>query len=104
DVFVFSTTNAEGFGIALAEAMAVGLPVVASDVPACREVLDGGRGGRLVPPKDGPALAGAILGLLADGAGARALGEAAAELARARFDVTDCARKYFDYLLSGVVP
>lgn len=36
--FVFSTTKAEGFGIAVAEAMASGLPCVLSDIPALREV------------------------------------------------------------------
>lgn len=49
DIFAFSTTRAEGFGIALIEAMAAGLPVIASDVPACREVLQDGEGGILVP-------------------------------------------------------
>ena len=41
DIFVFSTTEAEGFGIAIIEAMAAGLPIVASEVSACREVLNG---------------------------------------------------------------
>ncbi|HEY4185141.1 MAG TPA: glycosyltransferase, partial [Polyangia bacterium] len=63
DLFVFSTTVNEGFGIALAEAMAVGLPIVATDVPACREVLDGGSCGALVPPRDSLSLSAAISAL-----------------------------------------
>jgi glycosyltransferase involved in cell wall biosynthesis len=47
DVFVFSTTEQEGMGTVLIEAMAAGMAVVASDVPACREVLADGRWGRL---------------------------------------------------------
>lgn len=52
DLFAFSTTAAEGFGIALIEALAAGLPVIASDVPACREVLEQGSAGDLLPPGD----------------------------------------------------
>jgi glycosyltransferase involved in cell wall biosynthesis len=48
DLFAFSTKAAEGFGIALIEAMAAGLPILASDVPACREVLKDGAAGELV--------------------------------------------------------
>lgn len=51
-MFAFSTTAAEGFGIALIEALAAGLPVLASDVSACREVLAGGKAGELIPPRD----------------------------------------------------
>ena len=50
DLFAFSTTPAEGFGIVLIEAMAAGLPIIASDVPACREVLRDGAAGELIPP------------------------------------------------------
>ena len=49
DIFAFSTTLSEGFGIALIEAMAAKLPIIATDVPACREVLDNGRAGILIP-------------------------------------------------------
>jgi len=52
DVFAFSTTPSEGFGIALIEALSAGLPIVASDVPACREVLENGSAGLLVPSRD----------------------------------------------------
>ena len=52
DIFAFSTTFKEGFGIVLVEALSQGLPIIASDVPACREVLLDGDGGILVPPGD----------------------------------------------------
>ena len=52
DLFAFSTTHAEGFGIVLIEAMAAGLPILASDVPACREVLKEGIAGDLLPAGD----------------------------------------------------
>ncbi len=50
----------EGFGLAAAEAMAAGLPVIASDVPGLREVVSPGETGLLVPPGDVAALAMAI--------------------------------------------
>jgi glycosyltransferase involved in cell wall biosynthesis len=61
DAFVFSTTSQEGFGTVFIEALAAGLPVIASDVPACREALANGSFGRLVQPQDAQALAGAML-------------------------------------------
>jgi glycosyltransferase involved in cell wall biosynthesis len=64
NVFVFSTTREEGLGTVLIEALAAGLPVVASDVPACRETLAGGRWGTLVPPANPEALAAALIASL----------------------------------------
>jgi glycosyltransferase involved in cell wall biosynthesis len=66
DIFAFSTTPDEGLGIALIEAMAAGVPIVASDVMACREVLDDGALGKLVPADDPVALADAIQAVHAD--------------------------------------
>jgi glycosyltransferase involved in cell wall biosynthesis len=74
DVFVLSTTADEGFGTVLIEAMAAGIPIVASDVPACREVLESGRWGRLVPPGDPGALAAALIGALRAGRSAETAG------------------------------
>jgi glycosyltransferase involved in cell wall biosynthesis len=64
DLFIFSTTPQEGLGSALLEALAARLPVVASDVPACRELLAGGRYGVLVSPRNPVALAEAVVGAL----------------------------------------
>lgn len=61
DAFVFSTTPQEGLGTVLIEALAAGLPVVASDVPACREALAEGAWGTLVAPADARSLATALV-------------------------------------------
>lgn len=74
DVFVSPATGGESFGIVLLEAMAAGLPVVASDIPGYRTVLKEGRQGRLVPPEDAFALAEAISTLLANEKLRRAMG------------------------------
>lgn len=58
---------AESFGIVLAEAMAAGVPVVASDLPGYRSVLRDGEAGRLVPPGEPALLAAALYDLLQDG-------------------------------------
>ncbi|WTW99626.1 glycosyltransferase family 4 protein [Streptomycetaceae bacterium NBC_01309] len=57
----------EGAPLVVLEAMAAGVPVIASAVGAVPEQLDGGRAGILVPPGDVCALAEALDGLLADG-------------------------------------
>jgi glycosyltransferase involved in cell wall biosynthesis len=64
-VFVLSSAW-EGFGTALVEAMACGLPVVSTDCGGPSEILEGGRMGRLVPVGDPEALAGAILATLTE--------------------------------------
>ena len=56
----------EGVPRSLLEAAAMGKPLVASDVPGCREVVEDGRNGLLVPARDAPALANAIEQLLND--------------------------------------
>lgn len=64
DVFVSPALGGESFGIVLLEAMAAGLPIVASDIPGYRTVVNDGRQGRLVPPNDVFALSDAISALL----------------------------------------
>lgn len=66
EVFCAPAVGRESFGIVLVEAMAAGLPVVASDIPGYREVVRDGVDGLLVPPRDPAALADAVSRLLAD--------------------------------------
>jgi glycosyltransferase involved in cell wall biosynthesis len=101
DVYAFSTTREEGLGIALVEAMAAGLPVVASDVPACREVLDGGRAGALVPAGDPDAMAAALDALLVCEAERRRWGALAQARARHVYDIACCAERWYQLLSAG---
>ena len=66
DAFVAPNLGGESFGIVLAEAMAAGAPIVASDIPAFRHVLRAGRAGVLFNAGDPGALAGAAAALLDD--------------------------------------
>jgi glycosyltransferase involved in cell wall biosynthesis len=65
DVFLFPSLH-EGLGGALIEALAMGLPIIASDLPVFREFLVPGENAILVPPRCPDALAGAAVRLLAD--------------------------------------
>lgn len=76
-IAVLASTQGEGVPRALLEGAACGLPVVATDVPGCREVVMDGDTGRLVPPAQPQALAEALLELLREPARAGRMGAAA---------------------------
>ena len=65
-LYVAPNTGGESFGIILAEAMAAGAPVIASNLPAFIDVLDNGNAGVLFASEDFQDLAGKIAWLLAD--------------------------------------
>ena len=75
----------EGTPRSLLEAAACGLPLVASDVPGCREVVRHGDNGLLVPPRDSKALATALLDLLVDSAKRKSMGARSREIAVSDF-------------------
>jgi D-inositol-3-phosphate glycosyltransferase len=79
---VLVPSRAESFGLVALEAAACGAPVVASDVGGLRTIVEHGRTGFLVEPRDPVAFAGAVDALLADPALAAAMGAAGAERAK----------------------
>jgi phosphatidylinositol alpha-mannosyltransferase len=83
DVYCAPNTHGESFGIVLIEAMAAGTPVVASDLPAFRRVLDDGEAGVLVPVGDAVALADALVDLLTDPERRRRLASSASRFVHA---------------------
>lgn len=91
DVFAFPSLN-EGMGRALIEAMAVGLPAVATRVGGIPDVVADGETGLLVPARDEAALADALLKLLRDPARRQAYGQAARRSMDERFDVSAMVR------------
>lgn len=84
DVFCLPSLE-EGFGLVLLEAMARGLPLVASDVTGASEVIDGGDVGLTVPPGDAAALAAALERMTDEGETRLAMGRAARAKAAAEF-------------------
>lgn len=93
DVFVLSSST-EGLAVTLLEAMAAGLPVVATRVGGNPEVVEDGRSGTLVPPRDSAALAAAIARLFDDPGSARRMGLAGRERCRAGFGLETMVARY----------
>ena len=99
-LLVMPTMHFESFGIAAVEAMAMGLPVVVSDIRGCREVVVAGETGLLTALKDVEALVAAVARLLGDGDLRMAMGRAGRERvmehyteARTTQRVADCYRQ-----------
>src|SRR5262249_15174768 len=82
---VVAPCEREGFGLAAAEAMAFGRPVVAAAGGALLDLVVDGETGLLVPPRDAPAMRSAVELLLADPELRQRLGRAARAFARERF-------------------
>lgn len=89
DLYVLGSYR-EGFPRSAMEAAAMGLPVVATDIRGCRQVVDPGVTGLLVPPRDPAALAAAVLELVNDPARRTEMATAAAARAGEAFDQRRC--------------
>lgn len=92
DIFAFPS-HQEGFPLTLLEAMAVGLPVVASEIDGPTEIIKDGHNGRLAPDDDADRLAEALAELASDPAAAKALGEAARTLVLSEYGPVQLARR-----------
>jgi len=95
DLFVLPSIY-EGFPGAAIEAMALGMPVVASNLPTLREVVDDGRSGLLVPPCDHAQLAEAMSGVLDDPNLARRLGDRGRDLFLTRLTAEQSHRRMIE--------
>ncbi len=89
DVFALAS-HREGFPRSAMEAAAMGVPIVATDIRGCRQVVDDGVTGVLVPARDAAALADAIGGLVTSPERRRALGTAGRAKAVRDFDERRC--------------
>jgi glycosyltransferase involved in cell wall biosynthesis len=103
DLYVLAS-HREGYPRSAMEAAACGLPVVATDIRGCRQVVEDGVTGTLVPVRSAPALSRALAGLVADGERRRAFGAAAEARARSEFDqqrVIDTTLRTYRRLLAA---
>ncbi len=85
DVFVLPSYR-EGLSRSILEAMACALPIITTDVPGCRDLVEDGINGLLVPPRDPLALLRAMRTLCGDPALRRRMGMASRNIARERYD------------------
>ena len=95
DLFAFPSLF-EGLGGSVLEAMALGLPIVASDLPAVREIVEEGKNALLVPVEDQDELAEAIDRILQDRSLARAFGQRSREIFLERFTSTRSTEAMID--------
>lgn len=86
-VFVLPSYYREGVPRTLQEALAIGRAIITTDHPGCRETVEVGRNGFLVPPREPAALAEAMRRFVSDPGLAERMGAEAARVASARFDV-----------------
>lgn len=103
DLYVLASYR-EGFPRSAMEAAAMGLPIVATDIRGCRQVVDHGVTGLLVPPRDASALAEAIATLSSDADRRRRMAGAARNKAIHEFDqerVIDTTLRTYERLLAA---
>jgi sugar transferase (PEP-CTERM/EpsH1 system associated) len=93
DLFLLSSVS-EGICLTLLEAMAAGLPIVATDVGGNREIVEEGKTGSLVPPQDPQAMAAAIVEMCRNVDSAREMGRRGRERVESRFAVKSMVARY----------
>jgi phosphatidylinositol alpha-mannosyltransferase len=103
DLYVAPNTGGESFGIILAEAMAAGVPIVASDIPAFRHLLEEGRYGSLFENENATSLSEAIIDLFKDEDKRRKLRESGSERAH-RFDWSQVSDEIMNVYMHARAP
>ncbi len=103
DIFAFPSLY-EGLGGAVIEAMALGLPVVATDIGPLREVVEDGASGCLVPPADSGELARRLIALIEDPGLTRRLGDRGRVLFEEKFTIERSAERMIELYRSVARP
>jgi glycosyltransferase involved in cell wall biosynthesis len=98
-VVLASTSDSEAFSVALVEAMASGRPIIGTSIGGTPQVIEDGKNGLLVPPKDSHALARAILQVLSNREYAAGLADCGAKKVES-FSWDIQAKKYADLFYS----
>jgi glycosyltransferase involved in cell wall biosynthesis len=102
DVFVLPSTSVESFSNAALEAMAIGRPVILSDIGGAREMIDDGVEGYIVAPTELAARIPALIAALyADRRKRQQMGQAARSRAQNRFSVSSMAAAYRSLIGGG---
>lgn len=97
-VFVLPSFYREGIPRTILEAMAMGRPVITCDAPGCRETVQDGRNGFLVPPRDVHALFSAMKRFADEPSSVVTMGQAARRLVEERYDVVKVNRQMLTYM------
>lgn len=100
-VFVLPSFYREGLPRTILEALAMGRPVVTTDMPGCRDPIEDGVNGLLVPPRDAPALAAAMIHMLDNPQALAAMARAARQTAVNVYDVDKVNRLLLDAMQLG---
>ena len=104
DIMALPSIEGEGVPQSVTQAMAMALPVVASDVGSVSDAVVGGETGLLVPPRDPDALAGSLIKLLQDKILARRMGAAGRKLVETSFSAEQTINRtiaLYEALLAG---
>lgn len=94
DIVVSNSSHNEGMSNSILEAMASAVPVIATDVAASSELLDGGAAGLLVPPRDDEAVAEAIGQMITDAELRQQMGDAARARAESAYSLRGMVSAY----------
>jgi glycosyltransferase involved in cell wall biosynthesis len=95
-IFCLPTYYKEGVPKVLIEAAACGRPLIATDVPGCREIVQDGVNGILIPPKNAIALANAVEKLVVDTALRVQMGKKSRKIAVDNFSAQKIISEYLD--------
>lgn len=103
DLYVAPNTGGESFGIILAEALAAGVPIVASDIPAFSQLLDQGKYGALFENENSNDLSKKVIEILRDSGLRAQMSKVGMERAD-RFDWTQVSEEIMNVYLHAVTP